>query len=119
MLGNGAGVLASGLVAAAYGWKAMFVLFGAISLLWLVPWGWLALRCGTFAEGAQPEAAEPAPSYRELLSRREMWAAMLGMFCANYPYFLVLSWLPLFLGLRRVAEVAHHRAVGEVVDRLA
>jgi MFS family permease len=32
-----------------------------------------------------------------MLSRRETWGAVLGMFCANYPYFIVLSWLPLYL----------------------
>jgi MFS family permease len=32
-----------------------------------------------------------------MLSKRETWGAVLGMFCSNYPYFIVLSWLPLYL----------------------
>lgn len=119
MLGNGAGVLASGLVAAAFGWKVMFVLFGAVSLLWLVPWGWLALRGGTSVQEEQTQVVEPAPSYRELLSRREMWAAMLGMFSANYPYFLVLSWLPLFLVKEHGFSMAEMAWIGAAVFVIA
>lgn len=96
MLGNGAGILVGGLVAAQFGWRALFFAFGAISLLWLVPW----LRLRPPAPIAQPQAVAdecPAPGFGDLFRRRAMWGAALGHFCSNYPYFLVLSWLPLYL----------------------
>jgi MFS family permease len=95
MLGNGAGVLLGGMVLASLGWQALFFLFGGLSLLWLLPW--LALTAGPRRRIAPPPPAAPAPRYAQLLTRRETWGAMLGMFCANYPYFIVLSWLPLYL----------------------
>lgn len=117
MFGNGAGVLASGLVAAAFGWQAMFIVSGLVSLCWLVPWG-LAVK-GRGIAPVEMAADLPAPGYRELLSRREMWAAMLGMFCANYPYFLVLSWLPLFLVKAQGFSVAAMAWIGAAVYLLS
>ena len=102
MLGNGAGILLGGLMIAQFGWRPLFLLFGAASLLWLVPW-WLTQRhhlAGPSerpAEAAQPASQRPAIPLGAILKQREMWGTALGHFCNNYPYFLVLSWLPLYL----------------------
>ncbi|WP_374529487.1 MFS transporter [Novosphingobium sp.] len=96
MLGNGIGVLLGGMLIARFGWHMLFFVFGGLSLLWLVPW--LTLISGPKDQGAAAATVDhAAPSYREMLSRRETWGAMLGMFTSNYPYFIVLSWLPLYL----------------------
>lgn len=95
MMGNGIGVLLGGMVIAHLGWHALFFLFGSLSLLWLVPW--LTLVAGPRPRVEPVAPAPPAPGYVEMLSRRETWGAVLGMFCSNYPYFIVLSWLPLYL----------------------
>lgn len=96
MLGNGAGILIGGLVVAHFGWQALFLAFGAVSLLWLVPWLRLK-RPAPLPPAAGQVDHGPAPSFVAMLSRREMWGTALGHFCNNYPYFLVLSWLPLYL----------------------
>ncbi|MBS0475342.1 MAG: MFS transporter [Proteobacteria bacterium] len=96
MLGNGAGILIGGLVVAHFGWQALFLAFGAVSLLWLVPWLRLK-RPAPLPPAAGQVDHGPAPSFGAMLSRREMWGTALGHFCNNYPYFLVLSWLPLYL----------------------
>ncbi len=95
MLGNGAGVLLGGLLIARFGWHALFLVFGGLSLLWLVPW--LATARPEPIASAPPTAPRPAPSFSEMLSKREMWGAMIGHFASNYPYFMVLAWLPLYL----------------------
>lgn len=97
MLGNGVGILVGGLMIAQFGWRALFFVFGAISLIWLVPW--LRLKRPQPVGRADGQAADhgPAPSFRVMLTKREMWGTALGHFCSNYPYFLVLSWLPLYL----------------------
>lgn len=97
MLGNGVGILVGGLMIAQFGWRALFFVFGAISLIWLVPW--LRLKRPQPVARADGQAADhgPAPSFRVMLTKREMWGTALGHFCSNYPYFLVLSWLPLYL----------------------
>src|SRR5438067_11867177 len=37
-LGPAVGTLAGGLMVAHWGWRAMFFVFGAVTLLWLLPW---------------------------------------------------------------------------------
>ena len=95
-IGNGAGIFIGGLLIAEFGWRALFVVFGTLSLLWLVPW--LTFRRPIAASETPFATIAPAgPSFAQLLSKREMWGAALGHFAANYPYFLVLLWLPLYL----------------------
>ena len=94
MMGNGAGIFIGGMLVATLGWHALFFIFGAVSLLWLVPW--LRVKRPEPIHSA-PDAPDHAPSFAEMLSKREMWGAMIGHFCGNYSYFIVLSWLPLFL----------------------
>ena len=38
MMGNAAGIFIGGMLIAQLGWHALFFVFGALSLLWLVPW---------------------------------------------------------------------------------
>ncbi|MEY2928369.1 MAG: hypothetical protein RL367_2846 [Pseudomonadota bacterium] len=93
--GNGIGIFAGGLIIAHYGWHLLFFVFGALSLLWLVPW--LLIDRPAPANIVAAEGPDIAPGFAEMLSKREMWGAMCGHFCNNYSYFLVLSWLPLYL----------------------
>ncbi len=97
MLGNGVGILLGGLMIAEFGWRALFFVFGGVSLLWLVPW--LRLKRPALPLHADGQVIDhgPAPSFQTMLGKREMWGTALGHFCNNYPYFLVLSWLPLYL----------------------
>jgi MFS family permease len=104
-LGPAVGTLAGGLALAAFGWRATFIVFGALSLLWLWPWN-AATRGGvTVMHG---DAARPVP-YAELLRTRALWGTSLGHFCGNYAFYFLLSWLPSFLvkdqgyGLRQMA----------------
>jgi MFS family permease len=98
-LGNGGGIFIGGLLIAQLDWHALFFVFGTLSLLWLVPW--LTLRRP--APLAMPVSADApgrgarSPGYGALLRNRDMWGTMIGHFCGNYSYFLVLLWLPLFL----------------------
>lgn len=92
-LGPTFGTLVGGLIMARFGWRAAFVGFGLISLLWLLPW-LLATRRGTASSGAQYGAPLP---YRTLLKRRSLWGASLGQFFSTYSFYFVLTWLPLIL----------------------
>jgi MFS family permease len=95
MLGNGAGVLLGGLLVARVGWHALFFLFGGLSLLWLLPWRSVSARHRVATSRAASRL--PSPSYVLLFSRLELWGATIGHFCNNYAYFIILSWLPLYL----------------------
>ena len=99
MLGNGAGLFIGGMLVAKFGWHMLFFVFGAMSLLWLVPW--LLVKRPEPINLPEPMAGQghrlEAPRYAEMLGKRAMWGSMIGHFCANYPFFLVLLWLPKFL----------------------
>ena len=93
-LGPAVGTFLGGLLIAHAGWRPLFIGFGTISLLWLIPWN---LRSRTLSSKAHADVTAAEPSFRELLSKRQLWGASIGHFCANYPFYMVLSWLPLYL----------------------
>jgi MFS family permease len=96
MLGPAAGAFFGGLIMAHAGWRAVFVTFGLISLVWLVPW-LIATHGRAAIERTQPAHAAGEPSHLAILSRRELWGAAVGHFAAAYPFFLLLTWLPSYL----------------------
>jgi MFS family permease len=94
MLGPAAGTFFGGLLIAHVGWRLLFILFGSLSLLWLVPW-MLSTRALSLA--ARGPDVGGGPTFRQVASRRELWAAGVGHFASNYPFYLILSWLPLYM----------------------
>jgi MFS family permease len=104
-LGPTAGTLIGGLLMAHHGWRPVFILFGMLSLTWLLPWR-AATRNGVTAVTAA--GAHPL-RYRRLLVERSLWGTSLGHFCGNYAYYFMLTWLPLYLV----------KAQGFPIDRMA
>lgn len=94
-IGPAFGTLAGGLLMASVGWRPAFILFGLVSLLWLIPWA-LATRQHAAPRLADP-SAEAAPPFAAILARRELWGASLGHFSVNYGFYFVVSWLPIYL----------------------
>ncbi len=90
----------------AYGWRAAFVITGAVSLLWLVAWVGIyrrpreskRLSAAELAyierDPADPEAKVP---WSRLLGRRETWAFSIGKFLTDPVWWMFLFWLPDFL----------------------
>jgi ACS family hexuronate transporter-like MFS transporter len=90
----------------AYGWRAAFVITGAVSLLWLVAWLALyrrpreskQLSAGELAyiesDPADPPAHVP---WARLVSRKETWAFAIGKFLTDPVWWMFLFWLPDFL----------------------
>jgi MFS family permease len=92
-MGPTVGTLVGAMILISYGWRAVFFALGALSLLWLVPW---LIRRDPSLEAKAAAQHEPA-SYREILRQRSLWGACLAQFCYSYPFYLVLTWLPLYL----------------------
>ena len=89
--GPGLSTLLGGLAVERYGWRAMFVVVGLGSLLWLVPW--LLVRVPEEREAA----GSVGPGWGDLLRRRQLWGTSLGMFSLGYVWYFLLSWLPSYL----------------------
>jgi MFS family permease len=92
-LGPTMGTLVGGVLLTQFGWRATFVFFGLLSLLWLLPW-WSATR-DEATTGASGQ--DDAVSYRQLLREPALWGTGIGHFCGNYAYYFMLTWLPLLL----------------------
>ena len=93
LLGPAAGTLLGGLLMTRFGWRPVFMLFGACSLAWLLPWRGVV---------AAPAACEPvsnlrAPALSEILRQRALWGAAIGLFSGNYGFYFILAWLPFYL----------------------
>jgi len=102
-LGPAAGAFVGGLVLVHYGWRMLFLAFGIGALVWIVPW-YFAMPRGETVESQstgrrQQETLSDGsgPSILKMVRLRCAWGALIGHFCGNYFYYLVLAWLPTYL----------------------
>jgi MFS family permease len=95
--GPALGTLVGGLLVAYYGWRSLFITVGLVSLAWLIPWGvW-----GPKDKSLPIAQSKNAPGVLEILSKRESWGTFVGLFGANYVWYFLLTWLPLYLVRQR------------------
>jgi MFS family permease len=92
LLGPAVGTLIGGLLLARFGWRAVFILFGACSLAWLLPW-----RRVVVAPSNAVRVGDSQPGFRAILRQRALWGAALGLFAGNYGFYFILAWLPFYL----------------------
>lgn len=94
LLGPAFGAFVGGKVMAHYGWRAAFITFGALTLLWLIPWSRTRIHEPI---GARSEDRANIPSVWMVLRQRALWGAGLGHFAANYTFYFMIAWLPFYL----------------------
>lgn len=98
LLAPAVGTLLGGYLMTVFGWRPVFIVFGALSLTWL--WPWRRAEIGPSASltpASMPASGGSQPSFAQVLSRRELWGASLGHFASNYGYYFIVSWLPFYL----------------------
>src|SRR4051812_28768082 len=91
--GPAVGTLAGGLMVASWGWRAMFFFFGAVTLLWLLPWNQLVRSL----PGGTHELRDPRFPAARLLRLWPLWSMSIVHSLGNYCFYFLLAWLPLFL----------------------
>jgi MFS family permease len=94
LLGPAVGTLLGGYLMTVFGWRTVFMVFGAMSLLWLWPWSRVEI---SKPAAPAPSSVDSQPSFSQILQRRELWGASLGHFASNYGYYFIVSWLPFYL----------------------
>jgi MFS transporter, ACS family, D-galactonate transporter len=101
-LGPALGVLLGVEMMQRFTWRGMFLIMGGASLLWLIPWCFIASRLPseTYAAGS-PEKKVPPPSFRQIASHRAFWGTAIGLFGGNYTWFVFLNWLPYYFETQR------------------
>jgi len=118
LFGPAVGTYVGGLLMAQFGWRSAFIVFGALSLLWLYPWSKLAPT----RPAAEPRRADAGPALLTLLRCRAVWGTGLGHFSANYAYYFVLLWLPYYLVKERgyaTAEMAKLAGAAYVITAVS
>jgi MFS family permease len=97
-LGPAFGTFFGGELIARAGWRDIFLVFGALSALWLVPWFFATRKLVRHDLIRDPDAPrEPEPSILALLKQRAYWGTTLGHFFFLYAFYFVISWLPRYL----------------------
>jgi MFS transporter, ACS family, D-galactonate transporter len=94
--GPALGLMIGGLIISHYGWRPLFVGVGLTSMLWLVPWIWVARRANS-SDSVALSGLEAGPGMREIAGQRSAWGTFLCLFCGNYVWYFLLTWLPWYL----------------------
>ncbi|MBW8835177.1 MAG: MFS transporter [Burkholderia sp.] len=107
-------------LALAFGWRAAFVIIGALGLLWLVVWF-------AFYRSAEPRSHDDdldeardevealdaanvnarAPGWGVLIRKRQTWAFLIGKFLTDPVWWFYLFWLPKWLNESRGMDMQH------------
>lgn len=115
-VGPAVGTLAGGLIVAHWGWRAMFVVFGVVTLLWLLPW----VRATRSLPGGNDLARDvPGIPLRMLIGKWPLWSMAIVHLLGNYCFYFLLAWLPLFLTKSRgftITEMAWLASLGYAVQ---
>ena len=85
------GTLGAGLLMAKYGWRAVFIGIGLLSLAWLPAWLKAMPRSVTSANSGL------CPRIIDILWQRSFWATAAGGFFLAYPLYFMVTWLPFYL----------------------
>lgn len=103
------------LLIAAYGWRAAFVCFGALGLVWAAVWYWYYRDTPDEHESVNSAEKELIHSslgtvrsrttrsvpWRAILSSRTLWTVSLMYFCYAYCIAVYLDWFPKYLNEHR------------------
>jgi MFS family permease len=91
--GPALGTFGGGLLLRYYGWRPIFIIFGSVTLLWIVPWLFVSKsHWRGFAHGS----GNNVPT-SQVMKNKTVWAMGIGHFCNTYGFYFLLAWLPLFL----------------------
>jgi MFS family permease len=102
------------LIIVRFGWRAAFLTFGLLGILWAITWSWyyrdfpsdhssvnsaeLALIQGGLGDAPPVRRAVP---WRAILSRPQMWLLSAMYFCYAYNISIYLVWFPKYLNDER------------------
>ena len=117
-LGPAAGTLAGGLILASLGWRAIFIAFGLLTLVWLLPWA----RAVSALPRAPQDEERRSISIGKLLTHWSLWSSGLGHATTNFGFYFLLAFTPLYLVQQRglsIPEMTLLTTLGYVAQAVA
>jgi MFS family permease len=91
--GPALGIFAGGLILRYLGWRPIFLAFGTVTLLWIVPWLFVSKpQWRRYAHGSGGDVP-----VGKVMRCRTAWLMGIGHFSNTYGFYFLLAWLPLFL----------------------
>lgn len=109
-LGPALGLVTGGTIMAYFGWRALFLSVGLVSLIWLIPWCLLAPKIDRKEFGDH----KSGPGLVDILRKKDAWGTFLCLFCANYAWYFMLTWLPPYLQMERHYSAQKMALVGSL-----
>jgi MFS transporter, ACS family, D-galactonate transporter len=106
--GPALGTLVGGLLMARVGWRLFFVVLGLGSMLWLLPW----IRWRPKGQGLPTSTSAKPAGILEILVQRSAWGTFAGLFCFNYLWYFLITWLPFYLVRHRNFSLQTMSVVG-------
>ncbi len=88
-----------------YGWRAMFVILGVGSLLWLVPW-MFAVKDDDRTIEKKAGKGGPAVAMSNILASPVIWGTIIGTFCYMYFVYFCMTWMPAYFREQRGLSLA-------------
>ncbi|MCA3693088.1 MFS transporter [Aquidulcibacter sp.] len=91
-------------VALAFGWRAAFVVTGALGIVWAIAW-LIFMPKTPLIKAADPEPTADKPSEKQLwgslLKNKTLWSFVLARMLADPVWYFYLFWMPKYLGEQR------------------
>lgn len=94
---------------AAFGWRSVFVIFGAAGILLAIAWYYFATdsprdskyvnlaEANHIESGRQPAGPAEIAPWRDFIASSQFWAIGIQFFIADYIMYVFLTWLPMYL----------------------
>src|SRR5262245_47925986 len=81
-----------------WGWRITFIVVGFAALVWLIPWFMVTPKQMRDSTVDPKRATLPAwEQIASLFRNRDFLGVLLGFFCFDYFWYLLLTWLPSYL----------------------
>jgi len=111
------GTFTGAILMSQYGWRPFFIVLGAGTLLWLIPW-FIAMPRGQKFEQRSPTSS---PGFEKMLGETlkilaepSFWGTCCGLFALNFVLYFMINWLPTYLVEERGFAMSRVAAVGFV-----
>jgi len=109
--GPAIGTLVGGLLVSQLGWRPFFLVLGFGSMLWLLPWAaWSPRGQGVSGNEDRTDIA----SIADILRQRSAWVSAFGLFCTNYYWYFLITWLPAYMEKERHFSKSKMAVLGSV-----